>query len=159
MISGAIAGALSHSFWDFAVGLLVFPLTSLVVGFVYSGFIFTFFSIFMATYLDFQRLHAIVVVALVPYFILHIFSGFLPPMDLIGFALTAILLIVGLVEQFGVPRKPVIVLVSGISVTFFAIWMVTQIRMGGGLTGTRFPSSVGAPVIAEPQSPKDDPNM
>ena len=164
MVSGAIAGALTHSFWDFAVGLLLFPLTSLIVGFVYSGFIFTFFSIFKSTYLDFQRLHSIVVVALVPYFVLHVFSGFLPPMDLIGFGLTAILLIVGLVEQFGVPRKPVIILVSGISAVFFAIWMIAQIRIGGGFTGSRFPSSIGAPVVAPavispPVTPKDDPNM
>ena len=128
LITGAFAGILAKNIWDFLVGLLLFPLTSLVIGFVYSGFLFFYFSIFKSTYLDFRRLYSLVVVALVPYFFVHVFAGFIAPLDLLGFALTAILLVVGLTEQFDLVRKDVGRIVGVISLVFFLVWMAAQIR-------------------------------
>lgn len=135
LITGALAGVLAKNLWDFFVGLMLFPITSLAIGFVYTGFLFGYFSLFKSTYLDFRRLHSIVVVTLIPYFFVHIFAGFIAPMDLLGFALTAILLVVGLTEQFGLPRKDVAKVVGGLSLLFFLVWMAAQIRAADTLSG------------------------
>ena len=128
MASGALAGALSRNFWDFIVGLLLFPLSSIVIGFIFSGFFFYFFVAFRSTYLDYRRLHSIVVVTTMPYFVLHAVSGFLAPIDLIGFALTSLLLIVGLVEQFGLDRTVVVRLIVGMYTVFFLVWVGSLIH-------------------------------
>lgn len=132
MLSGALLGILNMNFWDFLIGLFIFPITSLVTSIVFSLFLTYFFSLFRSTYLEFRRLYAIVVLANLPYFIFHTVSGFLPPIDLIGFALTAILLIVGIVEQFSLDRKTVVRLVSVLYLVFAILWMAAQIRSVGG---------------------------
>ena len=128
LLSGAVSGLVAHSFLDFIAGLILFPLTSLVIGFIFTGFFFSFFSVFRTVYLDLHRLHSIVVLSLIPYFLLHIFSGFIPPMDLLGFALTAALLIVGLVEQFDLERKIVLTLVGTLTALYCVAWSVAQVR-------------------------------
>ena len=128
MLSGALAGVLSRNFWDFLVGLVLFPLSSVIIGFIFSGFFYYFFIAFRSTYLDYRRLHSIVVVATMPYFVLHAVSGFLAPIDLIGFALTSLLLIVGLIEQFNLDRIIVARLVGGMYAVFFVIWVASLIH-------------------------------
>lgn len=128
LVSGAVVGLLSHNFWDFLIGLLVFPITSLVIALVFSFFIYYFFSLFHLTFLDFRRLISVVSLAMVPFFLFHSVSGYLPPIDLIGFAFTGLLLVVGLVEQFSLDRKLVVKLVAGIGVAFFIAWSISQFR-------------------------------
>lgn len=128
LVSGVLVGLLSRSFLDFLIGLLVFPLTSLAIAVVFTFFIYYFFSFFRSTFLEFRRLSGIVAVSMVPYFLLHTFSGYIPPLDLIGFALTGLLLIVGLVEQFGIERRVCVRLIGGLGLAFFVIWSVVQFQ-------------------------------
>jgi hypothetical protein len=165
LFSGFLSGASSHTNHDFAWGLVLFPLTFVLVGFVFSGFIFSFFSIFHSTYLDFKRLHSVVVLSLIPYFLLHVFAGFLPPIDLIGFALTSMLLIVGLVEQFALERKGAMKAVGGLAAAFFITWMSAQIHLAE-VPNRREPSSIEQPqpvLPIEPTTPQPiemaDPNL
>jgi hypothetical protein len=79
--------------------------------------------------LDIRRLHALVTYATVPYFILHAFAGLLPLFDLIGFALAAMLLIVGMVEQFSLDRRLVLRLIGLICVVFFMVWAAVHIAI------------------------------
>jgi hypothetical protein len=151
LISGFLSGASARTNHDFAWGLFLFPLTFLLVGFVFSGFVFSFFSVFHSTYLDFKRLHSVVVLSLIPYFLLHVFAGFLPPIDLIGFALTSMLLIVGLVEQFALERKGAMKAVGGLAAAFFLIWMSAQIHLAE-IPNQRDPASI-EPVVTAPAEP------
>lgn len=128
MLSGCLVGLINRNFWDFLIGLLIFPLTGLVSSLVFTLFLAYFFSLFRSTYLDFRQLYGIVVLANLPYFIFHTVSGFLPPIDLIAFALTAILLIVGMVEQFGLERRTVVRLVGILYFVFVVLWITAQLR-------------------------------
>jgi hypothetical protein len=161
MISGALAGMFAKNFFDFLLGMLIFPITSVAIAFIFSGFIYMYFSVFRSTYLDFRSLHSLIVISLVPYFLLHTLSGFLPPMSLIGFALASILMIVGLVEQFGLHRKTVISMIGILGGIFLLGWVVAQIRASDApVQGRgRAPSSLGTPVIeAQPQIPTQAPD-
>jgi hypothetical protein len=168
MISGALAGMFAKNFFDFLLGMLIFPITSVAIAFIFSGFIYMYFSVFRSTFLDFRSLHSLIVISLVPYFLLHTLSGFLPPMSLIGFALTSILMIVGLVEQFGLHRKTVISMIGILGGIFLVGWIVAQIRMSDTPKHRqgRTPSSLSAPVIEgqtgiQMQAPDfgEDPNL
>lgn len=132
-VSGAVAGAITHSFFDFLVGVLIFPVTSVITATVFGFFIYYFFSLFQSTFLDFRRLMSLVSVSVVPYFLFHSVSGYLPPIDLLGFAFTCVLLIVGLVEQFGLERRLCSRLVGSLGLVFFLVWVLSQIRSAGAL--------------------------
>lgn len=128
LISGGISGAISHSWIDLFIGLAVFPVTSLVSSVVFGFFIYYFFSLFKSTFLDFRRLMSLVGVALVPYFLFHSVSSYLVPIDLLGFAFTCVLLIVGLVEQFGLERRVCSRLVGTLAILFFIAWSISLIK-------------------------------
>jgi hypothetical protein len=132
-VSGAVAGAIARSFFDFLVGILIFPITSVITATVFGFFIYYFFSLFQSTFLDFRRLMSLVSVAVVPYFLFHSVSSYLPPIDLLGFAFTCVLLIVGLVEQFGLERRLCSRLVGSLGLLFFIVWGLSQIRSAGAL--------------------------
>ena len=68
---------------------------------------------------------------MIPYFVFHTVSGFLAPIDLLGFALTCILLVVGLVGEFGLDRKIVIRVMAAVGFTFFVAWSVNQFKSSG----------------------------
>jgi hypothetical protein len=127
-VSGAVAGAITRSVADFLVGILLFPITSVITAIVFGFFIYYFFSLFQSTFLDFRRLMSLVAVAVVPYFLFHSVSSYLPPIDLLGFAFTCVLLIVGLVEQFGLERRICSRLVASLGLVFFLVWTLSQIR-------------------------------
>lgn len=128
-LSGAISGLISRRFYDVLTGLFLFPITSVVSSLVFGFFIYYFFSLFRSTFLDFRRLMSVIATAFLPYFLFHSVSAYLPPIDLLGFAFTGVLLIVGLVEQFNLDRPTCSRLVAGIGVVFFATWALTQIAL------------------------------
>ena len=131
LVSGAVAGAIIHNAIDFLIGLFIFPVTSVISSIVFGFFIYYFFSLFQSTFLDYRRLMSLVSVSLVPYFLFHSVSSYLSPIDLLGFAFTCVLLIVGLVEQFSLDRKICARLVIGLAVLFFIVWTVSQIKTSG----------------------------
>lgn len=127
-VSGATAGMIEESFVDTALGLMVYPITSLVISLIFSGFLYYYFSLVHQTFIDFRRLHTINVLALLPYFAMHALSGFLAPIDLVGFTFTGIVLIIGLTEQFQLSREKTVRVVIGLGVCFFFIWSIVQYR-------------------------------
>lgn len=126
-VSGTVSGLISRRLFDVLTGAVLFPLTSIVASLVFGFFIYYFFSLFRSTFLDFRRLMSVVATAFVPYFLFHSVSGYLAPVDLIGFAFTGVLLIVGLVEQFGLERRLCSRLVGGLGLVFFIVWSVSLI--------------------------------
>jgi hypothetical protein len=127
IISGVLLGLISLSFWNFILGLVVLPISTLLASFVITFFLNYFFAFFTKTYLDLRRLFGVVVVAQIPFLILHILSAHVPPIDLIGFGITCLLLIVGLIEHFQMNRKVVTRLALSIYILFSAIWIGVQI--------------------------------
>jgi len=126
-ISGALAAAIARSKLDFIISIAVFPVIAVMVCAVLTLFLYYLFAGFTSTFLDIRRLYSLVVMTTLPFFIIHAFSGFLAPLDLIGFAASALLLTVGLVEQFGLDRRFVFKLLASIFAVFFVLWSVVQI--------------------------------
>lgn len=127
--SGAIVASIEKSWLDFAIGLFIFPLATTMAIAIFTLLLYYYFILFNATYLDIRRLHALMTVAALPYFFLHSFSGFLAPLDLIGFALTCVLCVVGLVEQFALGKRPVFAFFFFAAILFFTIWSASQYYM------------------------------
>lgn len=111
----------------FGLFLLVALLASQVLTFFFASF----FSAFQGTFLERRRLYAVVAVASLPYIFIHGFSGFLPPIDLIGFALTSALLVVGLSEQFSLDKTLTMRLVGVLYLLFLIAWAAVQIQSHG----------------------------
>ena len=129
-LSGAIAAAISRSLIDFAVALVIFPIIAVMACSVFTLFLYYFFAGFASVFLEMRRLNSLTVIATIPFFVIHAFSGFLAPLDLIGFALSMILLTVGLVEQFGLARRLVFTVLASIFGSFFAVWSIVQFVRG-----------------------------
>lgn len=125
-ISGALTALIEKNIFDFVIAIVIFPVIILMISATFTLFIYYYFSIFSKTYLDMQRLYSLVVIAMFPYFTIHSISGFIPPIDLIGFCLSLILLVVGLVDQFQLGRRPVRTLMSFAGATFFLVWSLVQ---------------------------------
>jgi hypothetical protein len=149
MISGALVGLIEENFLDFLIGIFIFPASSLALSLIFGFFIYYYFSFIQGTKLEFRRLYAVVVFANLPYFILHSVAGFLPPVDLIGFAFASILLIVGLVEQFNLERRRVIQLVLALYFLFFIIWGATQVLHENQSTASRSKSASATDTLTK----------
>jgi hypothetical protein len=126
-LAGALAGTVDNSWAEAGISALVFPIIGLMTAATVTLFLYYYFSLFASTFLEIRRLYSIVIVAHLPFFIIHALSGFLPPLDLIGFAFASALLTVGLVEQFSLPHKTVITLCASLFVAFSALWSLIQI--------------------------------
>jgi len=120
--SGAIVAIAEKSWLDFAISAFVFPLAMIMIVAIFTLLLYYYFALFTSTYLDARRLHAVVAVATAPYFAMHSFSGYLPPLDLLGFAAACVLCSVGLVEQFALGKRPILAFFIFAGLTFFAVW-------------------------------------
>lgn len=125
--SGILVAAFEQRLTDLWIAVFLFPLITLMIGAIFTLALYFYFAFFARTYLDMRRLYSLVVTALLPYFLIHAFSGFLAPLDLIGFALSSLCLVVGLVEQFRLGLKPVLILITAAAAVFFLLWSALQI--------------------------------
>ena len=122
-ITGAIAGIIARNPLDILLGLIFRPIITLVTLLISSLFFYYFFQIFARQTLDFRKLTTVIFFASLPFFIFHILSGLIPPINLIGFAFTAVILVVGLVENFGLPKKLVLRSIAGVYIVIFLMWV------------------------------------
>lgn len=87
-----------------------------------SLFFYYFFLILYNRQLPFIKIFSLVLFANIPFVIFHIAAFFFPPADLIGLAISALLMVVGLVENFQVPKKLATQLIIGLYFIFFLYW-------------------------------------
>ena len=121
--TAAITGLVGRSFLGILSGLFITPiLTALTIG-ISSLFFYYLFQVLAGQTLPFRRLVTVVFFANLPFFIFQILSSLIPPISLIGFAFSSIILIQGLIENFGLPRKLVIRVISVIYLAVFLVWI------------------------------------
>ncbi len=108
-------------------------LISLVIAILATGlvslFFYYFFLILYSRKLDFIKVFTLVLFAHIPFAIFHLAAYFFPPADLIGLAISALLMVVGLVENFQVPRKLATQLMIACYSIFFIYWAAQLITM------------------------------
>jgi hypothetical protein len=72
---------------------------------------------------------AIIVFAAIPFLIFHIGSTIISPLDILGLIVAAILIIVGFVENFQLPRKQITQLVVTVLAIVIAVWLINKLRI------------------------------
>lgn len=138
-ISGAAAGLFPPGLWKLLQGLILFPILVTVMSTLLACFFYYSFQIFERRTVSFVRLLNLVFFANLLYFLFHIPSSFFPPADLIGLGLEAILLVVGLTENFALERKKSFRIVGVVFGLLFLLWVVEK---ASDLRRERLPDSV-----------------
>ncbi len=128
LISGIIASFINFSIWRILQAVLVIPPIALVTAGITSLFLYYSFLFLVQQNLPHKDLLTLVILSNIPFFIFHTLSPFFPPITLLGFLFSALLLIVGLVERFSLPRTLVFKVVGSIWVIYLIIWGLGQME-------------------------------
>jgi hypothetical protein len=129
-ICGALSGVVSRHILAIFGGLIVEPITSLLVSVVVSGIMYYACLFLLKTELDFKRVFIVVVLAKLPAEILSVISPVAKPITLLGIVATTVLLIVGFTENFMLDKKKVSQIVgtlAGVLILFWFYSLVTEI--------------------------------
>lgn len=92
-----------------------------------SLFFYYFFLIIYNQQFHFIKIFTLVLFAHIPFAVFHLGAYFFPPSDLIGIAISGLLMIVGLVENFRVPRRLATRLMIGLYLIFVVYWVINLI--------------------------------
>lgn len=132
-ISGAVHGAIRGRAIDALIGALAMPVLTLGSSFGFAFFLRVYSSALADVRPAWIRTQSLFATSSVPFLVAHALAGVLPPLDLIGFFASAILLAVGLHERLGAPRKVALRLVAVAAIAFFVVWSWIQLRSAGGI--------------------------
>ncbi len=98
--------------------------SSLVAIALASLFLYYFFLIICQRIIPFIKIFSLVLFAHIPFAIFHLASYFFPPADLVGLGLSALLMTVGLVENFEIEQKLASRLIVTLYLVFFVYWAI-----------------------------------
>jgi hypothetical protein len=121
--AGLLNGIISTNIYNLFFGLIFMPIITFVTSHVLSGFFYYYFQIFERRQVHFLGIFHMVILANVPFLIIHTISSLLQPLTLLGLASSAFLLIVGLTDKFNVIKKRAIQIVSALYFLIFAVWL------------------------------------
>lgn len=125
-VSGLLAGIFPPGVWKILQGVILFPLLIIVMSSLLASFFYYYFQIFENRTVSFQRLLTLVAFAGLPYFLFHIASSFFPPADVFGLAMMAILLVIGLTENFALEKKRSLRVIAVIFGLLFVLWLMER---------------------------------
>lgn len=128
-LCGALSGLVAMSFTQFLGGLLVLPLSATAIHFIVAGFFYYTFLFFFREEIPLRPIFTVLILANIPMMFLIILSPLIPPVNLLGLIISALLLIVGFVENFRLPRAPIIKLISAMYLLYFALWVFSMIQI------------------------------
>lgn len=127
-ISGIISSLVNLNIWRILYGMIVLPPVALATAAISSLFLYYAFLFLTQRSLAAKDIFTLVILSNIPFFIFHTFNPFFPPITILGFFFSALLLIVGLVERFQLPRKLVFKVVGSICAIYLLIWIMGQIE-------------------------------
>ncbi len=128
-ISGVLSGVVAQKIMTIIAGLIFFPIAAAAGAIVLTGFFYYTFMFVFHKDLPVKMLLTIVILSLMPFFALHIFSQLLEPVSLVGTAATSILLIVGFSEHTHIDRNRLIKLIAGLFIAYFIFWAINLINI------------------------------
>ncbi|MFZ4404500.1 MAG: Yip1 family protein [Pseudobdellovibrionaceae bacterium] len=129
MLSGVLSGLIPPNFYRILGGLLVAPFMAFFLTSLMAVFIYYYFQIFEKRTLDFKQIYILILFADIPFFLFQVASEILPPITLVGFAFTALLLAVGLTENFQLEKQKSLRLIGGLFLVVFLIWLWNLIEV------------------------------
>jgi hypothetical protein len=134
MISGVLAGLAKPGLWGIPFGIIIMPIISTLMASLMTAFLYYYFQVFEHRTVPAVRLCTLAVFASIPFFIFQIASPIIPPITLVGFAFSAMLLAVGLNENFHLPKPKAVRLAIILFAVVLLVWVGNQInnsRVGG----------------------------
>ena len=141
---GLVSGVLKANLLSVLFNPIISAVSALLIGILGAAFLFYFSLFYLNRKLDLQRLYVLVALASLPMLSLRVLSFIGSPINLIGFFVTCLLTVVGLVENFAIERKIAIRLMGGVFALFFVFWVA------GVVVGSR--SSVDRKESIKPES-------
>lgn len=124
VISGVLAGLLKLNFYRIAAGLFLMPVVATTTALLLAMFLYYYFQFFENKTESFRKLFTLVVLSSIPFYFFQVVSEYFSFISVIGFAMTCLLGMVGLCENFGVEKKRAGI-VAG---TLFALAFLTWIK-------------------------------
>jgi len=129
IFSGFIAGLTKPGFFSIMAGIIVTPVIAFLMVSVLTAFLYYYFQVFEKRTVPALRLFNLSVFSSIPFFILQIGSSLLPPITLIGFAFSTMLIAVGLTENFQMEKRRAIRLALVLFAVVFLVWVTNKISM------------------------------
>ena len=127
MTSGVITGFIPPNVYRIAGGVILAPMVSLALTTVMALFLYYYFQVFEKRTCSLRKLFTMILFANIPFFIFQIGSEIVPPLTLVGYAFTAMLMVVGLTSNFEMEKRRSIRLVAIIFAVVFVLWLWNRI--------------------------------
>ena len=134
---GLLSGIVAQSVSGALLGFIFFPITAIITHFVVSGFFYYTFLFFYNTQVAFRQLYIVTVLANLPFIVLTILSPLLRPITLVGLAVTGLLLLVGFVENFRLPKRSLARFLLILYALYVVMWVVSTVNLSKKETAFR----------------------
>jgi hypothetical protein len=130
MISGVLASLAHPNVFGIIFGVVVNPIMSMMMVSLLTAFLYYYFQVVEKKTVSAAKLFALVVFASIPFFLFQIASAIIPPITLVGFAFSAMLLAVGLTENFVIEKKRAIRLAIILFGVVLLVWIINVATVG-----------------------------
>lgn len=127
MGSGVLTGLIPPNFFRVMGGFIISPLVGVTTTFIGSLFIYYYFQVYEKRTCSLRKIFTLVLFANIPFFVFQVGSELIPPITLVGFAFTALLMAVGLTENFQMEKRRSIRLVTILFAIVFILWLWNRI--------------------------------
>ena len=130
LVSGLLSALVRTEFstWKLLQAVVVFAFISTLTGLVLASFFYYYFQVFEKRTVSFIKLAIVVFLSTTVFYLFHSVAGLLIFFDILGMLFTGILLVIGLTENFQMPKKNSIRLVCVLLVLIFSVWVTGQIH-------------------------------
>lgn len=105
IISGTISGLIKLNPYLIAFGLILMPIVSTLSTMLLTTFFYYYFQFFENRTVSYRKIFAFVMLSSIPFYVFQVISTYFAPITLIGFGFTALLVVVGLTENFQIEKK------------------------------------------------------
>jgi hypothetical protein len=122
VLAAGIWGILSESLTNFFMATTLMFAAGLILLALHAWILQIIFRLWTHRFVPWSRMFTVLVVSYIPFFLLQSVSSHIPPMMVLGYALTSLMMIVGLTESLKLPRKAVIQITSAFFVLFLILW-------------------------------------
>ncbi|WII71954.1 YIP1 family protein [Bdellovibrio sp. 22V] len=127
MTSGVLTGLVPPNFFRIVGGIVISPIVGVVTTFIGALFIYYYFQVFEKRTCSMRKIFTLILFANIPFFAFQVGSEMIPPITLVGFAFTALLMAVGLTENFQMQKRRALRLVTILFAIVFIIWLWNRI--------------------------------
>ncbi|MNL35100.1 Yip1 domain protein [compost metagenome] len=127
MASGVLTGLVPPNFFRIMSGVIISPIVAIVTTGIGSLFFYYYFQVYEKRTLPLRKIFTLILFANIPFFIFQVGSEIIPPITLVGFAFTAMLMAVGLTENFQMDKRRALRLVGILFAIVFILWLANRI--------------------------------